>query len=213
MSTTFFKKLGGYLASPDDLFSVLLALLRGSFYIVKYRFLTTQDVIINFPFFCYTRVRIAGKGKVRIGPGCSVFVNNFDHLSVFTLAKNATVVIGKKCSLGGATIRCANRISIGDYVMTAASLIQDVPFFTPFMEDERADGVLDTSISISDHVWLSARTIVLSGSTIGNAVVLGVGAVICGECVGDGYLALGNPLRRPIPIASLMTMKKCKDEQ
>jgi acetyltransferase-like isoleucine patch superfamily enzyme len=213
MPATFIKKLGGYLTSPGDLVYILLAVIRGSFYIVKYRFLSNRDVIINFPFFCHTRVRISGEGKVRIGPGCSVFINNFEHLSVLTLTEEAVVTIGKKCSLGGATIRCANRVSIGDHVMTAASLIQDVPFFSQFMNDKSAGVAPDTAISVGDHVWLSARTIVLSGSSIGNAVVLGVGAFICGEAVNDGYLALGNPLRRPIPIASLITMKTCKDER
>ncbi len=143
---------------------------------------------------------------MRIAKGCSVFVNNFDRLLIQTLTDTAEVAIGSKCSLGGVTIRCAGRVQVGDHVMMAANLIQDVPCCTGLRATD-LDEATPGFISIGDHVWLSTRSIVMRGSTVGERSVLGVAAVICGQSIGNGLLVLGNPARRPLPIASLMRIK------
>lgn len=205
------NKLGRHVIRPVKSFFMALALMRGCFYIAKYRLLTRGRVKIDFPFFCYTRgVRISGRGRVLIGAGCSVFVNNFDRLSIVTLTENAVVVLGKKCSLGGVNIRCAGRVSLGDHVMVAASLIQDVPFICPYLEGDNGACNLEATITIGDHVWLSARSIVLNSSSIGNGSILSVGAVLFREAVGDFFLVLGNLARRPLPIANLLKLKIIK---
>lgn len=186
-----------------------MALTRGGFYVIKYRLLSRGKITIGFPFLCHTPIQIIGKGRVRIGIGCSVFVNNFDRLFIHTLTEDAEVVIGSKCSLGGVTIRCAGRIRVGHHVMMAANLLQDVPFLTSVPTDELQGGSLPLSIVIGNHVWLSARSIVLRHSRMDDRSVLGVGAVLYGQEIGKGCLVLGNPVRRPLPIAPLLQIKDC----
>ena len=185
-----------------------MATVRGGFYILKYRLLSRGRIIIDFPFFCYTHIHISGEGRVRIGKGCSVFVNNFERLVVNTLTQSAVVTIGQKCSLGGGTIRCAGRVQIGNHVMMAANLLQDVPFATSLSHRELQVNSQFSQIIIGDYVWLSGRSIVLEHSSMGDRSVLGVGAVLCGQSIGNGYLVVGNPPRRPLPIASLLQMKE-----
>lgn len=202
------KFLRFFLHHPVQGLTVGMATVRGGFYILKYRLLSRGKISIDFPFFCYTHIHISGEGRVRIGKGCSVFVNNFERLVVQTLTQSAVVTIGQKCSLGGGTIRCAGRVQIGDHVMMAANLLQDVPFSTSRSHHELQDDSQFSHIIIGDHVWLSGRSIVLGHSSMGDRSVLGIGAVLCGQSIGNGYLVLGNPARRPLPIASLLQMKE-----
>lgn len=203
-----FQFLRIFLHHPVQGLTIVMATVRGGFYILKYRLLSRGRIIIDFPFFCYTHIHISGEGRVRIGKGCSVFVNNFERLVVNTLTQSAVVTIGQKCSLGGGTIRCAGRVQIGNHVMMAANLLQDVPFGTSLSHRELQVNSQFSDIIVGDHVWLSARSIVLWCSSIGDRSVLGVGAVLCGQSIGNGYLLLGNPVRRPLPIASLLQMKE-----
>lgn len=202
----FFKII---LHRPVQGLTIFMATVRGGFYILKYRLLSHGKISIDFPFFCYTHIHISGEGRVRIGKGCSVFVNNFERLVVQTLTQSAVVTIGQKCSLGGGTIRCAGQVQIGNHVMMAANLLQDVPFGTSRSHQEFQVDSQFSRILIGDHVWLSGRSIVLGHSSMGDRSVLGVGAVLCGQSIGNGYLVLGNPARRPLPIVSLLQMKEC----
>jgi acetyltransferase-like isoleucine patch superfamily enzyme len=203
-----FKFLKFFLNHPVQGLTIVMAMVRGGFYILKYRLLSRGRIIIDFPFFCYTHIHISGEGRVRIGKGCSIFVNNFERLVVQTLTQSAVVTIGQKCSLGGGSIRCANRVQIGNYVMMAANLLQDVPFSSSLSHRELQVDSQSSQIIISDHVWLSVRSIVLGNSSMGDRSVLGVGAVLCGQSIGNGYLVVGNPARRPLPIAALLQMKE-----
>ena len=189
------------------IFSKSVALLRGCFYILKYRVASNNNIAINFPFYCYAKVKIIGPGKVFIGPKCAVFLNNYKGLTIVTRNKFAIVFIGSDCSLGGTTIRCAGNVKLGDRVMTAASLIQDYPFFFSFDMKSGVSFLSSEHVSIGDHVWLGARSIVLFGSNIGRGSVLGTGAVVFRKSVGEECLALGNLIRRPIPIEKLFLLK------
>ena len=100
---------------------LLKALLRGTFTVFYYR-LFNRRVRIAFPFFMYETFRVSGPGKVFIGGSCSIYPNMFDGVSIVTLDQNAEVHIGVNCSLGGVTIRCRERIEIGDRVMVGWSL-------------------------------------------------------------------------------------------
>lgn len=203
-----FRHLQKNIRRPGLLMGKLWALLRGSLYSVFYRLLSGGRVVIRFPFFAYTRVRISGKGRVLIGSGCSAYINAFDHLTITTLTEEALVTIGQGCSLGGATIRGANRIQVGNRVMMAACLIQDVPFFShKETREEAMERQHGQFISIGDSVWLSSRSIVLNGSSLGNRSVLAVGAVLFGSSVVERCLVLGNPACRPLPIGGLLQLK------
>lgn len=201
------KFLGLIRHHPVEGLSMVTAMMRGGFYILKYYLISRGRIKIDFPFFCYTHIRISGKGQVRIGGGCSVFVNNFERLIVHTLTQDAVVTIGEKCSLGGGTIRCSGQVQIGNRVMMAANLIQDIPFCSSFAHDEIQVDLRISPIFIGNYVWLGSRSIVLGQSRVGDKSVIGAGTVLCGQSVGEGYLVLGNPPRRPLSLTSLMRMR------
>jgi acetyltransferase-like isoleucine patch superfamily enzyme len=208
VATTKLKKLWKHFRQqPAATLTMLRAFVRGCFYIVWFRLTSLGRVQIDFPFFCYTRVCITGRGRVHIGRDCSVFVNNFERLHIHTLTGEARVVIGERCSLGGVTIRCAEEIRLGDCILAAAVLLQDVPFSFPVVRSDRHTVLPAAPISIDDHVWLSGRSVVLPGSSLGEGSVLGICSVLFRQSVGAGYLVLGNPARRPLPIANLLQMR------
>lgn len=181
-----------------------LALARGTALTFYFR-LFRRNVRIRLPFLAYAPVTIAGPGKVRIGPFCSVHQNTLAGLSIVTLSPRAEVTIGSHCSLGGLTIRCREVVVIGDRSRTAYSLIQDVAFWSVLAA---APGARCTApIRIGENAWLGGFSMVLGGSTIGDDSVLGWGAACCGTEVAAGTVALGNPVDRSLPISRMLALR------
>lgn len=198
------------LADPWVFYSYIKALLIGCFYIVYYR-LTTANVVIKFPFFVYYKFKITGAGSVFIDRGCSVYANSFDGLVITTLSPNAKVVIGKGCDLGGMTIRCYNRVTLGNFVMSANCLLQDIVFPVARLFDVKNSAVINIEpsancLSIGDKVWLASQTIVLGNSSVGEASVLGVGSVCIDRKINNSHLAVGNPISSSISIERIEKM-------
>ncbi len=194
---------------PLYFYQSLTAFLRGSLYIAYYNFFA-RNVKIGFPFKAYAPVRIIGPGSVSIGKDCSVYKNVFRGLTIVTSSCDAVVNIGRKCALGGLTIRCNKRVEIGDYVMTANSLIQD-SFFVNY------DKTMSISInklipepkeiSIGNNVWLSMGSILLRGCIIGSDSVISAGSWCFDATIKDYSLAIGNPVKKTLPIERLQRLK------
>lgn len=185
------------------------ALLRGVYYILFFRFFR-RDVVIRFPFFAYADVTIVGEGSVFIDRNCSVYLNVFRGMNIATFAPEATVTIGKSCSLGGLAIRCRKAVTIDDKTMTAYSLIQDTFFADKSFQvvlASVASVFVSSPVHVGKNVWIGGQGIVLSGSLIGENSVVGAGSVCHHIEVNQACLASGNPVRRPIPIAGLMILK------
>ncbi len=202
------KRIMGVIANPRTSFFVGVALLRGCFYIVKYN-LFYKNVKIKFPFRAYAPVKIMGKGSVFIDKGCSVYLNVFQGLTIVTLSRDAEVVIGQGCALGGVTIRCHNRIIIGDRTMTAYSLVQDTFIVNPDkVKSYNINKVLGKeSIDIGENVWLGGQCIILGGCTVGRDSVLSLGSLCYHIKVGDYCFANYSPARRALPIDKLLNLK------
>lgn len=182
-----------------------MALARGTYWALYFR-LFRRNVAIRLPFLAYAPVRIAGPGKVRVGPFCSVHQNTLAGLSIVTLSPRARVTIGAHCSLGGLTIRCGEAVAMGDRSRTAYSLIQDVPFWSGSASTTAVAG--SAPIRIGENAWLGGFSMVLGGSTIGDDSVLGWGATCCGATVAAGTVALGNPVDRSLPISRMLALRK-----
>ena len=194
--------------NPLHVLLMLMALLRGTWYIWFYR-LRRRNVIIRFPFKAFTKVTIMGPGSVFIDRHCAVHKNTFKGLSIVTLSTDARVWIGRQCNLGGLSIRCRKNISLGDRTMAAYSLLQD----DLFMHDGPIAGALvgkersDTSITIGSNVWIAAQSIVLAGSDIRDDTVMSSGSA-CSEYFAPEYsLVLGNPAKRPMPINRVLVLR------
>lgn len=194
------------LKNPNEIPKTVLALLRGLFYIVYYR-IFAHSVKIGFPFLAYAKVNISGPGRVEIGGGCDVFKNVFKGLAIVTLSKDSIVEIGKKCSLGGLTIRCRTKVTLGDRVMTAVSLVQDSFFIYEESITEGRSVPESKPASIGPNVWLGGECIILGGSSIGEDSVVAAGALCIDASMKDYSLVSGNPARKALPIERLLRFK------
>ena len=171
------------------------AFVRGALYAAYYR-LFRRNVRVALPFLAYARVAISGPGSVFIDRGCAVHLNAFEGLTIVTLSPDADVRIGKRCNLDGLTIRCINRVEIGDRVMSANCLVQDTLFSSGAAASRHGgppDLVLHRNVSVGGGAWLTSRTIVLAGSRIGKNSVLGLASVCLRFAVPDDHVAIGNP--------------------
>jgi len=190
---------------PAALWETGAALVRGTWYAAFFR-IARRDVRIQLPFLAYAPVRITGPGSVRIGRRCTVHLTAFEGLVISTLNPTAVVRIGMRCNLGGVTVRCAKRVELGDRVMTATCLIQDQLFSTP-REGHDAEIAGPNDILIGAGVWLTAQTIVLAGSRIGEASVLSLSSVYYAATVPEGHVAIGNLSYNSLSISGLHGIK------
>lgn len=197
-----------FLKSPGNFLFITQGLLRGSFYIAYYK-LFRRNVRVDFPFFAHSSVTIVGPGSVRIGKNCHVFENVFRGLTIVTLSKKATVIIGERCSLGGVTIRCFERVEIGDDTMTAVSLVQDL-LFVNFQKAGFQNEYIPPAkpIFIGNNIWLGGHCCVLGGCKIGNDSVLSACSVTYDIEIKEFSLCAGNPVRRALPIAQILALRK-----
>jgi acetyltransferase-like isoleucine patch superfamily enzyme len=95
---------------------------------------------------------------------------------------------------GGAYLQCAGGISIGKYFHCGKGLTifsvkhvwknaDLIPYEKAFKEDP---------VIIGDCVWAGANVTILPGTSIGNGVIIGAGAVVRGE-IPAGAILVGNP--------------------
>lgn len=209
-----FQKIINYInkAVRDPFYFInwAVALFRGTFYIVYFR-IKNPNYKIGFPFFATTTVRILGPGRVEIGSGCWAVENVFRGLTIVTFSPDSHVAIGRRCLLGGLTIRCYRKIELRDHIMTAISLIQDSYFLN--LSEVRSSVIDEVNklqglvIDIGENVWFGADSIILSGSRIGRDSIIAAGSVTIGAEVNDYNLVVGNPSRKTLPIDKLLQLK------
>ena len=197
------------LRRPSEGLSFIMAFVRGTLYIFWYR-LTKRKVIIRFPFLCYAKVCICGTGSVLIDRWCTVHMNTFDHLNIMTLSPRASVKIGRNCTLGGLTVRCGNKITIGENVLTAANIIQDVTVCENYRKTDKgaSSSKSHIEITIGNDVWLSGQAIILQESRIGEGCVVGLNCVFYRAEAECHSLNIGNPALRSVPISKIQSLQK-----
>ena len=191
------------------LISYTPAIVRGTVYLLYYM-VFRKNVRIKFPFLAFTKVTIIGPGEVFIGRGCHAQKNVFRGLTIVTNSVDSFVSIGAKSLLGGLTIRCHERIEVGEKTMTAVSLLQDSLFYNADDVSSRADtnvSLRPRPVIIGSNVWLGPGSIVLGGSKVGNDSVLAAGTWCFGNQIGDYSLVSGNPSKRPMPIDKVLKLK------
>jgi acetyltransferase-like isoleucine patch superfamily enzyme len=193
---------------PTYLIVMLIGLIRGTCYLIYYNYLK-RNIKIGFPFIVHAEVRIIGPGTVSIGKRCVVLKNAFKGLTIITFSKNAKVIVGDKCALGGTTIRCFGMVEIGNKTMTAISLIQDsfIVNYDRLGDDIKRRLPAAQNISIGTNAWLAEGSFVMNGSKIGDDCVLSSGSWCNGTAYPEYVLILGNPARSTIPIDKLLRLK------
>ena len=145
------------------------------------------------------RLDIRGPGKVVIGGDVLIDAAPGDPLSfvtIYTLAPDAVVTIGRGARLYGARISCRHSVTIGADALIEETGIADTDFHSV---DPRRGPRLDETlercrVAIADRVSLGARAIVAKGVAIGADVVVCPGAVVT-RSLPAGAFAAGNPAR------------------
>ncbi|MEY2512931.1 MAG: hypothetical protein QOJ89_289 [bacterium] len=121
------------------------------------------------------------------------------HGTHFDLGPQASVVIGRCCTIVGAIVRSDGDVRIGDHVFISHEVvIADGPWAVPprLARGDAADGSgapgAGARIDIGDDVWIGARATILGGVRIGARAVVGAGAVVTTD-VPVGAVVAGNP--------------------
>lgn len=122
----------------------------------------------------------------------------FHPTTIATISPDAYIYIGPDSGLSGATICCAKKVIIGEYVGIGANVsIFDTDFHAvnPFLR--RYDNMNNTQqspILIDDYAWIGAHSIVLKGTVIGKGAVVGAGSVVTKD-VQELCIYAGNPIK------------------
>lgn len=212
MKSTYFEKIKSLIkrsvTNPKYFIRTLRGLIRGTCYLIYFNYIK-RNIKIKFPFIVHAKVRISGPGTVSIGGKCLVLKNTFKGLTIITLSKEAKVLIGDNCALGGTTIRCSGLVEIGSKTMTAISLIQDCFLVNHDQLDAEIKRRLPKpqNITIGMNAWLAESSFVMSGSKIGHDSVLSSGSWCYDAAYPDYVLISGSPTRSALPIDKLLRLK------
>jgi acetyltransferase-like isoleucine patch superfamily enzyme len=121
------------------------------------------------------------------------------HGTHFDIGPQASVVIGRCCTIVGAIVRTDGDVRIGDHVFISHEVvIADGPWAVP-PRLARGDGAAaggangdGARIDIGDDVWIGARATIIGDVRIGAGAIVGAGAVVTND-VPAGAVVAGNP--------------------
>ena len=113
----------------------------------------------------------------------------------------------------GTQLRCTQRMEFGSHILVSYEcIIFDTNTHSIDPADRRAEMVAGfpnaarqtdeirskvktAPVKIGNDVWIGTRAIILKGTTLGNAVIVGAAAVVSGLTVPDQKTVAGNPGR------------------
>jgi acetyltransferase-like isoleucine patch superfamily enzyme len=123
------------------------------------------------------------KGWAVIGPGAQVIV-----------APGGKVTLGKGhiCSVDS-TVICKGEVSFGDDGGISWGVLVIDSNFHPMFVDEQP--VTETKpITVGDHVYVGARSILLKGTNIGSGSIIAAGSIVTGD-IPPNVMAGGAPAK------------------
>lgn len=144
--------------------------------------------------------------RIIIGKDVTLVSRSKDNLAginhpiiLATLTSNATIFIDDGSGLSGATICAAQSIRIGKRCGFGVNVsVYDTDFHPLDPQQRREQTSIKearcNSIEIGDDVWIGANALLLKGSILGEAAVVGAGAVVSGQ-VEPYTIVAGNPAR------------------
>ena len=114
---------------------------------------------------------------------------------------NASITIGNHCSIGEYNhITACNKITIGDGLLTGRYVIISDNAHGGLSEEEsliepaKRNLMSKGEVVIGNNVWLGDKVAVLSGTHIGNNVIVAANAVVTKD-LPDGCIAAGVPAK------------------
>jgi acetyltransferase-like isoleucine patch superfamily enzyme len=136
---------------------------------------------------------------VQISPGAEIEIG-----AGFVARRDLTLSVQGRLSIGtgmfcnrGAMLAAMRQVTIGDDVRLGerVSIIDHNHVIEPLDDVAARFSAYETApIVIGDRVLISANSVILAGSRIGDDAVIGAGSVVRGEIPG-GVLAVGAPAR------------------
>lgn len=109
----------------------------------------------------------------------NIFIGSGSHIEV---SKNAELYLGNEFNITGkSTILCNRKISFQrDVLISWDTLFMDSDAHT--VVDENGKINYDDEINVGNHVWIGAKSTVLSGTNIEDENVIGCNSVVKGNC-------------------------------
>ena len=155
-------------------------------------------------------IRMAKGSRIILGKGVTLNSSSILNplterpVTLRTLCPAATIELKDNSGISGATIICANRITVGEYsIIGANTLLYDSDghsydsekgWNTPRLLSGRP-------ISIGKKCFIGTRCVILGGVTIGDSCLISAGTVLTQD-VPAGHKAYGNPaVVEPLPNA------------
>jgi carbonic anhydrase/acetyltransferase-like protein (isoleucine patch superfamily) len=145
------------------------------------------------------RLTVGGPGRVVIGAGCNLESKSAQPNRLNTLTRDAVIEIGPDSYLNGVHIAARESVVIGARATLGAGAIFDTDFHGT-APGERHTSSPTRPVRLGDDVWLAERAAVLKGVTVGDAAVIGYGAVVTRDVeagaivAGAGVRVVGNVL-------------------
>ena len=139
-----------------------------------------RDLRKRFPGAHLSPGSVLPKGRIVIGDG------TYGRPTVRLYRESDSVTIGRFCSIGEDVLFLAG----GEHDLNRPSLYP----FRSMVIGRNIDASSKGPIEIGHDVWIGARATIISGVKIGNASVIGAGAVVTRD-VPDFGVAAGNPAR------------------
>ena len=184
------------LLNPGMAIGFALAVVRGTYYRVKFKLLGRR-VTIGRRFRVTGRLDIRGPGTVIFGDDCGVVSTYLAPTTLWTHSPSATIRLGNRVLLAGARFGCETEIVVNDMAGFADARIVDTDFHsTHFYEDRPRYNTSGRSkrVVIGRNAWIGAQVIILKGVTIGDNSVVAAGAVVVHN-VAQNTIVLGNPAK------------------
>lgn len=130
----------------------------------------------------HSRLVLNGNSKIGLG-------------SALTLEEGAVFEIGNSTYISaGATLRSAQKISIGDQCAISWNVtILDSDFHEYTLEDGSLS-VKTKEVKIGNNVWIGNNVLILKGVTIGDNAIIAAGSVVT-KSVPHGTIVAGNPAK------------------
>lgn len=159
------------------------------------------DISDNVRFNGWTSFFRSRNSRIRIGRNCifnsSCYTNHIglNHKCILSVTpptnpEQCEIVIGDNCGFSGTSIRCFNRIIIGNNVRCGANtLIMDGD---GHFDDPRTSS--PKPVILKDNVFLGANVVVKKGVTIGENSVIGMNSVVTHDIPANS-VAVGIPCK------------------
>lgn len=183
------ENLGAALREPGPAIDLALALLRGRWYVFRYRRCGVR-LTVGRNFRCYGKLVIAGKGTVTIGDDV-VFRPNLRHVYLGSSSGDYVVRVGSLVWLHGTSISCRERVEIGDRSLVGRVDIIDHEFHDP-RDLSRKQEIRCRPVVLAEDTWIGNDCLILKGVEVGRHSVVGARAVVR-KSVPEKVVVIGNP--------------------